>query len=189
TIVPNAKNYQPDDTCELLILAPFSPANGLVIFDCEGQVSQPIQFQIESGKNSTTVEFKISKDWIPNFTVHAELTGSITRETEVTDSPQRPAIATGSVALEVSRDIYKLNVLINTKETNKTYTPSSIINIDVNVTQHVDNLHVDAAEVCIVVVDEAILSLTGHKLDSPLDIFYPNRSANITQYHDRNRCL
>ncbi|CAF2070665.1 unnamed protein product [Rotaria magnacalcarata] len=189
TIVPNAKNYQPDDTCELLILAPFSPANGLVIFDCEGQVSQPIQFQIESGKNSTTVEFKISKDWIPNFTVHAELTGSIRRETEVTDSPQRPAIATGSVALEVSRDIYKLNVLINTKETNKTYTPSSIINIDVNVTQHVDNLHVDAAEVCIVVVDEAILSLTGHKLDSPLDIFYPNRSANITQYHDRNRCL
>ncbi|CAF4209806.1 unnamed protein product [Rotaria socialis] len=189
TIVPNAKNYQPEDTCELLILAPFSPANGLIIFDCEGQVSQPIQFQIESGKNSTTVEFKISKGWIPNFTVHAELTGSIPRETEVTDSPHRPAIATGSVVLEVSRDIYKLNVLINTKETNKTYTPSSIINIDVNVTQHGDNLHVDAAEVCIVVVDEAILSLTGHKLDSPLDIFYPNRSANITQYHDRNRCL
>ncbi|CAF1038277.1 unnamed protein product [Rotaria sp. Silwood1] len=189
TIVPNAKNYQPDDTCELLILAPFSPANGLVIFDCDGQVSQPIQLQIELGKNSTTVEFKISKDWIPNFTVHAELTGSIPRETEVIDSPHRPAIATGSVTLEVSRDIYKLNVLINTKETNKIYTPSSIIHIDVDVTQHVDNLPVDKAEVCLIVVDEAILSLTGHKLDSPLDIFYPNRSENITQYHDRNRCL
>ncbi|CAF4572695.1 unnamed protein product [Rotaria sp. Silwood2] len=189
TIVPNAKNYQPDDTCELLILAPFSPANGLVIFDCEGQVSQPIQFQIESGKNSTTVEFKISKDWIPNFKIHAELTGSIPRETEVTDSPHRPAIATGSVTLEVSRDVYKLNVLINTKETNKTYTPSSIIHIDVDVTQYLDNLPVDKAEICLIVVDEAVLSLTGHKLDSPLDIFYPNRSANIAQYHDRNHCL
>ncbi|CAF4378030.1 unnamed protein product, partial [Rotaria sp. Silwood2] len=183
------KNYQPDDTCELLILAPFSPANGLVIFDCDGQVSQPIQFQTETGKNSTTVEFKISKDWIPNFTVHAELTGSIPRETEVINSPHRPAIATGSVTLEVSRDIYKLNVLINTKETNKTYTPSSIIHIDVDVTQHVDNSHVDNAEICLIVVDEAVLSLTGHKLDSPLDIFYLNRSANITQYHDRSRCL
>ncbi|CAF1242365.1 unnamed protein product, partial [Didymodactylos carnosus] len=75
TIIPSeTKHYQPNDICELLILAPFSPASGLVIFDCDGQVSQPIQFQIESGKDSATVEFRISKDWIPGFTVHAELT-------------------------------------------------------------------------------------------------------------------
>ncbi|CAF4242390.1 unnamed protein product, partial [Rotaria magnacalcarata] len=48
TIIPNAKKYQPDDLCELLILAPFSPANGLLIIDCDGQVSEPIRFQIES---------------------------------------------------------------------------------------------------------------------------------------------
>ncbi|CAF4606961.1 unnamed protein product, partial [Rotaria sp. Silwood2] len=189
TIVPNATTYQPNDLCELLILAPFSPANGLLILDCDGQVSQPIHFQIESGKDSTTVAFKISKDWVPNFTVYAELTGSIPREIEVSDSLYCPAIATGSASLEVSKDIYKLNVLINTKETNKLYTPSSIIHIDVNVTQHVDKSSVDKAEVCLIVVDEAILSLTGHKIDSPLDIFYPRRSENITEYHSRNRCL
>ena len=189
TIMPNTTNYQPGDICELLIQTPFSPACGLLIFDCEGQVSQPIQFQIEAGKDSTTVEFKISKDWIPNFTVHAELVGSIPRETEGTDTPHRPAIAVGSLLIEVSKDIYKLNVSINTKETNKTYTPSSIMHIDVDVKQYVDNTPVDKMEVCLVVVDEAILSLTGHKLDSPLDLFYPNRSANITQHHNRNRCL
>ncbi|CAF5124616.1 unnamed protein product, partial [Rotaria sp. Silwood1] len=110
TIVPNAKTYQPNDLCELLILAPFSPANGLLILDCNGQVSQPIHFQIESEKDSTTLAFKISKDWVPNFTVYAELTGSTPRETEVSDSLHRPAIATGSTSLEVSKDIYKLNV-------------------------------------------------------------------------------
>ncbi|CAF4316916.1 unnamed protein product, partial [Adineta steineri] len=189
TIIPNATNYQPDDTCELLILAPFSPANGLVIFDCEGEISQPIQFQIKPEKDSTTVEFKISKDWIPGFTVRVELTGSIPRETETVNYSNRPAIATGTVSLEVSRDLYKLNVLVNTNETNKTYIPSSIIHIDVNVTQHIDKVPVDKAEVCLIVVDEAILSLTDHKLTNPLEIFYPNRPANTTEYHGRNRCL
>ena len=189
TIIPNTTNYQPDDLCELLIVAPFSPAHGLLLFDCDGQVSQPIRFQIESGTDSTTVKFKISKDWIPNVTVHAELTGSIQREMKVIDSTHRPATATGSLSLEISRDIYKLNVLINTKEPNATFTPSSIIHIDIGVKQYVDSAPVKKAEVCFIVVDEAILSLCGHKLNSPLDIFYPSRSDKIAQDHSRNRCL
>ncbi|CAF1018384.1 unnamed protein product [Adineta steineri] len=189
TIIPNVTNYQPDDTCELLILAPFSPANGLVMFNCEGQISQPIHFHIEPEKDSTTVEFKISKDWIPGFTARVELTGSLPRETETVNSSNRPAIAIGTVSLEVSRDLYKLNILVNTKETNKTYIPSSIVHIDVNVTQYTDKVPVDKVEVCLIVVDEAILSLTDYKLTSPLDIFYPKRSTKITEYHGRNRCL
>ena len=189
TIIPNATNYQPDDTCELLVLAPFSPASGLVMFDCEGQISKPIQFSIEAGKDSSTVEFKISKDWVPGFTAHVELTGSIPRDANLADSLPRPGIAVGSVSLDVSRDIYKLNVSVNTNETNKLYTPSSTVHIDVDVTQYTDKAPVDKVEVCLVVVDEAILSLTDHKLVSPLDAFYPNRSANITQYHGRDRCL
>ncbi|CAF4025441.1 unnamed protein product, partial [Didymodactylos carnosus] len=98
------------------------------------------------------------------FTVHAELTGSIPREIEVPDSLHRPAIATGSVSLKVSRDIYKLDVLINTKETDESFTPSSIIHIGVDVTQHTNNAAVDKVEVCLIIVDEAILSLTGHTL-------------------------
>ncbi|CAF2547681.1 unnamed protein product [Rotaria sp. Silwood2] len=188
-IIPNAKSYQPDDQCELLILAPFSPANGALIFDCDGQISQLIRFQIESGPDLTTVKFNISKDWIPNVRVHAELIGSIPREIEMTNSPHRPAIATGSVSLEISRDIYKLNVSINTKEPNKMYAPSSIIHIDVDVKQYIDNIPVKKAEVCLIVVDEAILSLTNHKLNSLLDIFYPTRSENIRDYHSRNECL
>ena len=189
TVIPNATNYQVDDTCELLISVPFSPANGLILLDCEGQVSQPIQFQVESGKDSTTIQFPISKDWVPGFTAHVELTGVSPRETELNGSPNRPAIAVGSVAIEVSKDFYKLNVLVNTKESNQTYTPSSTIQINVDVTQCVDKSPVEKIEVCLVVVDEAILSLTGHQLTNPLDIFYPNRPAQVQQNHGRNRCL
>ncbi|UJR17435.1 hypothetical protein I4U23_004330 [Adineta vaga] len=189
TILPNATEYQPDDTCELLVLAPFSPANGLVLFDCEGQVSQPIKFQIESGKDSGTIDFKISKDWIPGFTAHVELTGSMPRETEVENAPSRPAIAVGSVALRVSKDVYKLNVSVNTKDAQKTYTPAASVHIDVDVTQFTNKAPVDKAEVCLVVVDESILSLTDYKLTDPLDFFYPDRQATIGLYHGRNRCL
>ncbi|CAF5064480.1 unnamed protein product, partial [Rotaria sp. Silwood1] len=188
-IIPNAKSYGPEDMCELLIIAPFSPANGLILLDCDGQVSQPIGFQIESGKDSATVEFKISKDWIPNFTVHAELIGSTPREMKVTDSPYRPAIASHSMSLEVSRDFYKLNVSVDTYESNKIYTPSSTIHIDIDVRQYVNNAPAKKAEVCLIVVDEAILSLTDHKLQSLLEIFYPGRSKKITQFHSRTRCL
>ncbi|CAF4519408.1 unnamed protein product, partial [Rotaria magnacalcarata] len=69
------------------------------------------------------------------------------------------------------------------------YTPSSIIHIDVNVTQYLDNASVNNTEVCLIVVDEAILSLTGHKLESPLSEFYPNRSENIRHHQSRERCL
>ncbi|CAF4604483.1 unnamed protein product, partial [Didymodactylos carnosus] len=110
--------------------------------------------------------------------------------TEVTDSLQRPAIATGSVSLKVSRDSYKLNVLINTKKTDELFTPSSIIHTGVDVTQHTNNAAVDNVEVCLIIVDEAILSLTGHTLLSPLDIFYPDRLANIIHYHGRaSECM
>ncbi|CAF4710550.1 unnamed protein product, partial [Rotaria socialis] len=53
----------------------------------------------------------------------------------------------------------------------------------------VDNAPAKKAEVCLIVVDEAILSLTDHKLQSLLEIFYPDRSQDITQFHSRTRCL
>ncbi|CAF0889863.1 unnamed protein product [Adineta ricciae] len=189
TIIPNATNYQAGDKCELLVLAPFSPAAGLVLFDCEGEVSQPVQFQVESGRDSATVEFQISQDWIPGFTANVELTGSLPRDTEESEGPNRPAIAVGSVALEVSRDVYKLNVSVNTKDEQKTFTPSSTIHIDVDITQFGGKTPTNTVEVCLVVVDEAILSLTDYKLSSPLDVFYPNRSTAISQQHGRDRCL
>ncbi|CAF1689971.1 unnamed protein product, partial [Adineta ricciae] len=76
-----------------------------------------------------------------------------------------------------------------TKDEQKTFTSSSTIHIDVDITQFGSKTPTNAAEVCLVVVDEAILSLTDYKLSSPLDVFYPNRSTAISQQHGRNRCL
>ena len=185
TVIPNATDYQVGDTCELLISVPFSPANGLIVFDCEGQVGEPIQFEVTDEKDSTTVAFQISKDWVPEFTAHVELIGTCSREIELQDSPTRPAFAVGSVAIQVSRDIYKLNVQVNT---NETFTPSSTVQIDVDVTQYIDKSYVDKVEVCLVVVDEAILSLTKYQLQNSLDIFYPKRKAQIRPRHNRDRC-
>lgn len=188
TLIPNVRNYQPDDTCEVLILSPFSPANGLLVLDCDGQVGQHIPFEIETGKESTTVQFKISKDWIPKLTINAKVTGSTSRSTN-NNSSLRPAFAIGTVVVEVSRDIYKLDVVIATKGDLKNFTPSTVVHVDVDVKQHSYGRPAENTEVCLVIVDEAILSLTGHDLHSPLQIFYPERSARITQYHARDRCL
>lgn len=188
-IIPNATKYQPDDICELIILAPFSPANGLLVLDCDGQVSQPIRFQIEPERDSTVVEFKILKDWIPNCTVHVELMGTVAREMELTGSSHRPAMAACSIILEVSSDINKLDVSMNIKETSIMYTPSSTIHIDIDVKQLIDSMPARQVEVCLFTVDEAILSLTDYKLQSLLNIFYSDRSENIRQYQSRTQCF
>jgi uncharacterized protein YfaS (alpha-2-macroglobulin family) len=34
-------------------------------------------------------------------------------------------------------------------------------------------------EVCLVVVDDSVLSLTGYKVSSPLELFYPKRNVGF----------
>ncbi len=41
-------------------------------------------------------------------------------------------------------------------------------------------------EVAVVVVDEAILALTGYRVPDPIDVFYAQRGAEVSSHHLRS---
>ena len=48
---------------------------------------------------------------------------------------------------------------------------------------------VAGAELAVVVVDEAVLALTGYQLADPLALFYPDRGAGVSDYRLRQYVL
>ena len=44
-------------------------------------------------------------------------------------------------------------------------------------------------EAAVVVVDEAVLALTGYRLPDPLDVFYAKREADVSDHRLRSHVL
>ncbi|MFP5487330.1 MAG: alpha-2-macroglobulin family protein, partial [Acidimicrobiia bacterium] len=170
TIVPDAETYQPGDTAELLVQAPFSPAHGVVNV-ARGEIVSTIPFEAEDG--SAVVEIPIEDAWIPNVTVQVDMVGAAERTaddgTPLPDLPARAAFATGQIELRIPPHTRALDVTATPAAT--TLRPGDDTSVTVAVTDD-DGEPVDGADVAVVVVDEAVLSLTGYELPDPLDVFY-----------------
>ena len=170
TIVPDSEEYAVGDTAELLVQAPFAPATGLVTVMHNGVVSTQT-FTAEDG--SAIVEIPIDESSIPNLNVQIEAVGSTPRVgddgTARADAPRRPSYAGGTISLKVPPITRTLSV---------TATPAAVVlEPGSNTSVTVDVLDADGnpvadANVAIVVVDEAVLALTGYELIDPLDVFY-----------------
>lgn len=170
TIVPDRETYAPGDTAELLVQAPFAPATGLLTVSHAGIVST-LPFDAPDGSAVLTVP--VDDASIPNLSVQVDMVGVATRTaddgTPLPGSPGRPAYAVGTIDLRVPPVTRALTV---------TATPAAdalVPGSDTAVTVGVagpDGAPVAGAEVALVVVDEAILSLTGYQLADPLDVFY-----------------
>ncbi|MBI3925895.1 MAG: hypothetical protein HY319_10180 [Armatimonadetes bacterium] len=52
-----------------------------------------------------------------------------------------------------------------------------------------DGKPVADAEVALFAIDEAVLALTGYQFPNPLDVFYSQRSADVSDYHSRQYVL
>src|SRR5690606_5660117 len=95
-------------------------------------------------------------------------------------APSRPAYGTGSLQLNVPPLSRELDVSVAPQLAE--LEPGGETAIDV-VVRDARGEPVVGAEVAVVVVDEAILALTGYELADPLSIFYPQRWPRLnTQY-------
>ncbi|MEX2627891.1 MAG: MG2 domain-containing protein, partial [Ilumatobacteraceae bacterium] len=102
TVVPDQETYEPGDTAELLVQAPFAPASGLLTVERGGIVSsQP--FDAPDGSAVLTVP--IQEAHVPGLGVNVEMVGAAARVaddgTPLPDAPDRPAFASGRIDLEV----------------------------------------------------------------------------------------
>jgi alpha-2-macroglobulin len=96
TLIPDRESYQPGDVAEVLVQAPFSPAEGLLTVSRSG-ILYTERFRIE--EDTITLRVPIEEQHIPNLHLQVDLVGAAPRtddQGEVADAPPRPAYASGS---------------------------------------------------------------------------------------------
>ncbi|MDP2290459.1 MAG: alpha-2-macroglobulin family protein, partial [Actinomycetota bacterium] len=170
TVVPDQQEYAPGDTAELLVQAPFAAGEGLLTISRNG-LRDTVRFSIVDG--SAVVEVPITEASVPQLSLNLEVVGSTTRTaddgTPLPDAPQRPAYAVGTMSLSVPPVSRTLTVDATPRDTE--LLPGGATTIDVSVTD-ANGAAVEGAEFAVVVVDEAVLALSGYTLADPLSVFY-----------------
>lgn len=176
-LVPDKKSYKPGETAEVFIQSPFAKAEGLVTFERSG-ILQTQRITIAEG--STVIKVPIKDVHTPNLFVRVDLVGEAARlgadGKPLAGAGTRPAFATGSIGLDVPPQHRELKVEVSPSA--KRVAPATVAKVNVKVTGP-DGKPKPNAEVAIVVVDEAILALTGAEFANPLDAFYPQRPSGV----------
>ncbi len=183
TLIPSEESYQPGDTAEILVLAPFSPAEGLLTVSRSG-ILYTERFQMT--ESSYTLRIPIEDGHIPNLNVQVDLVGESPRTDAdgepIEGIPPRPAYATGTLNLSIPPHSRTLSVTAVPQESK--LEPGGQTVVDVTVTD-ANGTAVPDAELAVVVVDEAILALSNYQLADPLAVFYSNRPAWLNSYYSR----
>ncbi|MCP4428588.1 MAG: hypothetical protein GY803_29230, partial [Chloroflexi bacterium] len=183
TLIPDKETYQPGDTAEILVLAPFSPAEGLLTVARSG-ILYTERFSMSEG--SHTLHVAIEDAHIPNLNVQVDLVGEAPRTDadgeELADVPPRPAYAKGTLNLSIPPHSRMLTVEAAPQDSK--LEPGGETMVDVTV-RDANGRPVANAELAVVVVDEAILALSNYQLADPLAVFYSNRPAWLTGYYSR----
>ncbi|TXH70957.1 MAG: hypothetical protein E6Q85_07605, partial [Thiothrix sp.] len=174
-LIADKETYAPNETAKLLIQAPFKDAEGLLLVNHNGLLSEQ-RFSIQG--NSHILDLPLKAEWLPNVQVHIELTGKTPRFTkEKTQSlPERPAFATGNLSLKISKAERVLTVAVKPEKALLAPAEETPIHLSI---QNQQGQPVANAEVALIVVDEAILAAGNYKLADPLEIFYPLAEAYV----------
>ena len=187
TLVPDRKEYRAGDTAEVLVLSPFAPAEGLLTLRRSGLVRHE-RFAMASG--SHTLRVPIEEGFTPNVHLQVDLVGKAPRlRDDGTPDPKlaaRPAFAAGTIDLPVPAFARTLALAVTPRE--RELEPGGKTMLDV-VLKDAAGQPVAGGEVAVVVVDEAVLSLTGYQLADPIGTFYARREAGVRDQHLRSTIM
>jgi hypothetical protein len=186
-IIPSKKDFIPGDVAELLVIAPFTPAEGVLTLRRDGLVKTE-RFTMKD--SSITLKIPLDEKYLPNITAQVDLVGSTPRTNDKgeTDAKlaNRPAFASGNINLAISTASRKLTV--SAEPVDKTLVPGGSTKVNVEVKDHRGE-PVANSEVAIVVVDESVLALSRYTIGDPMSVFYTARGAGVMDYHLRKDVL
>ncbi|HQU92924.1 MAG TPA: alpha-2-macroglobulin family protein, partial [Pyrinomonadaceae bacterium] len=201
-IIPSKKDYAPGDVAELLVIAPFTPAEGVLTLRRDGLVKTE-RFTMKD--SSITLKVPIDEKYLPNIYAQVDLVGAAERQPEGTRTPssasgepkraddgvraplaKRPAYASGNLNLSVTTESRKLTVTAEPKE--KTLAPGGETKVDIQVKDHRGE-PVASSEVAVVIVDESVLALSRYTIADPMAVFYTARGTGVTDHHMRKDVL
>ena len=181
TLVPDRKQYHAGDVARLLVVAPFAPAEGVLTLRRSGLVREE-RFVVASG--SYTLEIPIEEAFTPNVHVQVDLVGQASRD----DAPRagaalRPAFASGSLDLPVPPSSRTLALAVTPRDAALEPGGETVLELSLH---DASGRAVADGEATVVVVDEAVLALTGYRLPDPLDVFYARRAADVSDHRLRS---
>ena len=186
-IIPDKETYAPGDVAELLVQSPFSPAEGLLTVARNGFIATE-RFTITD--TTAVLRVPIDEAHVPNLVVQVDLTGAAVRVDDkgepLPDLPLRPAFATAQLTLSIPPVNRTLTLEIKPEAT--ALAPGAQTAIDLVATDSA-GAPVANAEIAVVVVDEAILALTGYSIADPLLTFYREVGSTIDSTYARNNIV
>ncbi|TVQ94387.1 MAG: hypothetical protein EA397_01580 [Deltaproteobacteria bacterium] len=183
TLVPSAETYKVGDVAEILLQAPFAPAQALVTIHQDGVLRSE---RVELPDGATTLSIPIDERFVPNVGLVVEVNGSSERldddGTPIPGAEPRVAYASGSLTLKVPPLEQTLQVEV--KPERQALSPGSATFADITV-RHADGRAAEDAEVAVWMVDESVLALSGYTLPDPIEIFYRSRPDGVRRVHSR----
>jgi alpha-2-macroglobulin len=186
-LIPNKKEYAPNDVAELLVMSPFPNAEGILTLRREGIVKTE-RFSIKD--SSIVLRIPLEEKYLPNIYAQVDLVGAATRTNDAgevdTKLAKRPAFATGNLNLAISTASRELTVSAEPLE--KTLAPGSETKVNVQV-KDFRGEPVANSEVAVVVVDESVLALSNYSIANPMSIFYTQRGMGVRDFHLRKDVL
>ncbi|MFT7464850.1 MAG: hypothetical protein ACI9EF_003210, partial [Pseudohongiellaceae bacterium] len=184
TLVPDKADYQPGDTAQVLVVAPFVDGHGFYTLRREGVVHKGT-FTMDG--NNHTLRLPITGDQFPQIELSVELVGQAVR-TDVDgqprpDQPPRPAYATAITTLLVPPEARRLTV--EATPLHSELSPGAENSVTVFVGD-ANGEPVPGAQVALVVVDEAVLAMTMRELADPLGHWHPQHPGRTSDYRARD---
>ncbi len=186
-LVPDSEAYAAGDNAEILVVSPFESATGLLVA-AHSRIIETRTFEVAD--HTAVLSIPITDDHVPELAVQVELV-SVAERTEddatvVEGAPPRPAFATGQVTLRVPP--LKRVLEVAAVPASATAEPGSPVTVEVEVTD-AEGAPVEGADVLVMVVDEAVLALSGYELLDPIDIFYRPWGAYLGTHRGRGLIL
>ncbi len=190
TLIPDKREYQAGETAEILVQAPFYPAEGLLTLRRSGLVRSE-RFTVDGP--SYTVRIPIEDAFVPNVYIQVDLVGAAERTEDAAKTepdvptpaaalPKRPAFARGELNLLVPPLTRTLSLEV--KPLADKLEPGGTTEVDV-LALDAAGQPVANAELAVAVVDESILALTGYDVPDPITTFYSERWTEVNDYHNR----
>jgi uncharacterized protein YfaS (alpha-2-macroglobulin family) len=186
-LIPDRKTYAGGDVAEILVQSPFALAEGVLTLRRSGILRTERFTMTES---SYTLRVPVEEAMTPNVHAQVDLVGTETRVDDegkpLAKLPKRPAFASGEINLEIPPASRRLTVTATPRD--KVLEPGAETLVDVEV-KDAQGRSVEGTDTAVVVVDESVLALTDYKLGDPLSVFYPERDADVSDYHLRENVL
>lgn len=186
-LVPDRQEYAPGQTAELLVIAPWPHAEGELTLAREGRIEHK-RFTIDG--LTTKLQVPIVDGYTPGLHAHVALVGQAPRlgadGRPDAKLPPRPAHSSAQVYLAVPPHHRTLQVKVTPQDPTAAPGQKTKLNLQVVDAQ---GKPASGAEVLVVMADESVLALTGYRIASPMQQFYPQRGTGIVLHELRQWLL